>query len=381
MTVYKAFLQLTWRKKIIIIPIVGIFLAISIIITVTVQEKQSFEDVSLKIGLVDHSESELSRDLISYLESGNQVHLIDADATEQKRGIFNDRYDLTMTIYENLEQNVLSGQKAVGMIKNRQSAQAYFGEMKVQKFLLFSKAAYENGKFDTARVREALTADSEIQFLAADQAETENYVLVYFSSGAYIFSLLIFLAVGMVMADFGDEQLQLRNEVSGKSKLSFQQELLLGQITLLVISLLPIMLYPLVPGGNMTRIYLEHLGPIVLNVALLCVAILSIFNFIYSLSQKHTTISAVGNVLSMGFGFISGGMVPREFLPDISLILARFFPIYYYININEAIYQPDFTWGEILPDILIQLGFTCGFFALNLLVRHLKQKQWRAVKN
>ena len=46
MTVYKAFLQLTWRKKIIIIPIVGIFLAISIIITVTVQEKQSFEDVS-----------------------------------------------------------------------------------------------------------------------------------------------------------------------------------------------------------------------------------------------------------------------------------------------------------------------------------------------
>ena len=249
MTVYKAFLQLTWRKKIIIIPIVGIFLAISIIITVTVQEKQSFEDVSLKIGLVDHSESELSRDLISYLESGNQVHLIDADATEQKRGIFNDRYDLTMTIYENLEQNVLSGQKAVGMIKNRQSAQAYFGEMKVQKFLLFSKAAYENGKFDTARVREALTADSEIQFLAADQAETENYVLVYFSSGAYIFSLLIFLAVGMVMADFGDEQLQLRNEVSGKSKLSFQQELLLGQITLLVISLLPIMLYPLVPGG------------------------------------------------------------------------------------------------------------------------------------
>ena len=118
-----------------------------------------------------------------------------------------------------------------------------------------------------------------------------------------------------------------------------------------------------------------------LNVALLCVAILSIFNFIYSLSQKHTTISAVGNVLSMGFGFISGGMVPREFLPDISLILARFFPIYYYININEAIYQPDFTWGEILPDILIQLGFTCGFFALNLLVRHLKQKQWRAVKN
>ena len=56
MTVYKAFLQLTWRKKIIIIPIVGIFLGISIIITMTVQEKQSFEDVSLKIGLVDYSD-------------------------------------------------------------------------------------------------------------------------------------------------------------------------------------------------------------------------------------------------------------------------------------------------------------------------------------
>jgi ABC-2 type transport system permease protein len=185
----------------------------------------------------------------------------------------------------------------------------------------------------------------------------------------------------MVMADFGDEQLQLRNEVSGKSKLTFQQELLLGQLTLLLISLLPIMLYPLVPGGNMTRLYLEHLGPMVLNVTLLCLAILSIFNFIYSLTQKHNSISAIGNVLAMGFGFISGGMVPREFLPDISLILARFFPIYYFININEAIFQPDFTWGGILPDILIQLGFLCGFFALNLLVRRLKQKQWRTVKN
>ena len=109
-------------------------------------------------------------------------------------------------------------------------------------------------------------------------------------------------------------------------------------------------------------------------------AILSIFNFIYSLTQKHNYICN-GNVLAMGFGFISGGMVPREFLPDISLILARFFPIYYFININEAIFQPDFTWGGILPDILIQLGFLCGFFALNLLVRRLKQKQWRTVKN
>jgi ABC-2 type transport system permease protein len=267
------------------------------------------------------------------------------------------------------------------VVSSGASAQAYFGEMKVQKFLMFSKAAYENGKFDTDRVREALTADSEIQFLASDQAETENHVLLYFNSGAYIISLLIFLAVGMVMADFGDEQLQLRNEVSGKSKLTFQQELLLGQLTLLLISLLPIMLYPLVPGGNMTRLYLEHLGPMVLNVTLLCLAILSIFNFIYSLTQKHNSISAIGNVLAMGFGFISGGMVPREFLPDISLILARFFPIYYFININEAIFQPDFTWGGILPDILIQLGFLCGFFALNLLVRRLKQKQWRTVKN
>jgi hypothetical protein len=47
MTVYKAFLQLTWRKKIIIIPIVGIFLAISIIITMTVQEKSHSRSVWL----------------------------------------------------------------------------------------------------------------------------------------------------------------------------------------------------------------------------------------------------------------------------------------------------------------------------------------------
>ena len=246
MIVYKAFLKLTWRKKFIIIAIVGVFLAISILISSQVTETLSFEDVSLNIGLVDHSDSPLSRDLISYLEESNKVTVVDEDETELKRGIFNNRYYVTMEIYEDLERNVLEGKEAIDIIKNRESAYAFFGELQAQKFLMFAKATYENGKFDTDKVLTALKSESEVSFLEEGIQADQNYLRFYFNSAAYISSMLTFLAVGMVMADVGDEQLQMRNNVSGKSAISFQRELLLGQLTLIVVSLLPVMLYPII---------------------------------------------------------------------------------------------------------------------------------------
>ncbi|HHV42271.1 MAG TPA: ABC transporter permease [Clostridiaceae bacterium] len=377
MIVYKAFLKLTWRKKFIIIAIVGVFLAISILISSQVTETLSFEDVSLNIGLVDHSDSPLSRDLISYLEESNKVTVVDEDETELKRGIFNNRYYVTMEIYEDLERNVLEGKEAIDIIKNRESAYAFFGELQAQKFLMFAKATYENGKFDTDKVLTALKSESEVSFLEEGIQADQNYLRFYFNSAAYISSMLTFLAVGMVMADFGDEQLQMRNNVSGKSAISFQRELLLGQLTLIVVSLLPVMLYPIISGDANLDFYLRNIGLFVLNISLLCLAIISIFNFVFSLTKKHSALAAIGNVFSLGFGFISGSMVPRELLPDFSLFVARFYPIYYFININNAFFEADFKFKDILPDLLVQVGFIVGFFFLALLVNRLKQKQWR----
>lgn len=377
MIVYKAFLKLTWRKKFIIIAIVGVFLAISILISSQVTETLSFEDVSLNIGLVDHSDSPLSRDLISYLKENNKVTVVDEDETELKRGIFNNRYYVTMEIYEDLERNVLEGKEAIDIIKNRESAYAFFGELQAQKFLMFAKATYENGKFDTDKVLTALKSESEVSFLEEGIQADQNYLRFYFNSAAYISSMLTFLAVGMVMADFGDEQLQMRNNVSGKSAISFQRELLLGQLTLIVVSLLPVMLYPIISGDANLDFYLRNIGLFVLNISLLCLAIISIFNFVFSLTKKHSALAAIGNVFSLGFGFISGSMVPRELLPDFSLFVARFYPIYYFININNAFFEADFKFKDILPDLLVQVGFIVGFFFLALLVNRLKQKQWR----
>ena len=82
-------------------------------------------------------------------------------------------------------------------------------------------------------------------------------------------------------------------------------------------------------------------------------------------------INGLSTVASLGTAFISGVMVPQEFLGEKVLTIAKFFPTYYFVRINETKIN---SLGDIRYELLMQVLFGIVFLSLGLYFGKIRQK-------
>lgn len=108
----------------------------------------------------------------------------------------------------------------------------------------------------------------------------------------------------------------------------------------------------------------------VLNSFVFAFCCASISYLIGNLAKSQDAVSAVCNVVSLGFSFISGAFVPQEMLGASILKIASFTPTYWYVKANNTIAgltQFDFSHLKpVLSDMLILVCFSAAFFAVAL---------------
>lgn len=86
MIVFKSFLRICWKKRWIILLALGIFIGVSIMSS-SVSTQGEYMDKALRIGISDNSKSELSNDLIKYLDTTHDITLEDKSSEEFERDI------------------------------------------------------------------------------------------------------------------------------------------------------------------------------------------------------------------------------------------------------------------------------------------------------
>ena len=74
-------------------------------------------------------------------------------------------------------------------------------------------------------------------------------------------------------------------------------------------------------------------------------------------------INGISTVLSLGTSFISGVMVPQELLGDRVLTIAKFFPTYYFVRIND---MGPISLLDVRFEILMQILFGIAFLLMGL---------------
>ena len=79
----------------------------------------------------------------------------------------------------------------------------------------------------------------------------------------------------------------------------------------------------------------------------------------------------MSTVLSLGTSFISGVMVPQEVLGENVLKIAKFFPTYYFVKINEMTVN---SFLDMKYEISMQLLFAIVFLLMGLYFNKVKQK-------
>lgn len=373
MTVYKYFLKIALKHKWIIISYTVIFFILSIINgSATGKTETIFMEKSLDIGVVDESNSELSISFIKYLEDDNILTTMENDKEYIQEQIFLEAIDAVIIIPKDFENLVINKKESIEIMRDERKLGSVQVENEINKFLTFANATYLDGKFDLSKVENVLDREIEVEVLQVDDYKKDNGVNTwfkyYFNYTGYIIIAIYVAVIGLLMLEINDKNIQDRMKVSSKKFFKFNMEIYLGQVTLaILITSIFILGSVLLKGEYIAEI---NFSKYLLNIFAFSFAILGFTFLINNLTTSRFVINGISSTISLGTAFISGVMVPQEFLADNVLKIAKFFPTYYFVKINE---MNTNSFLDIKYEIFMQVLFGIFFFLIGLYFSKVKR--------
>ncbi len=373
MTVYKYFLKIALKNKGVILSYTIIFFILSIINGGgNAQRETSFMESKLDIGIVDNSRSELSNSLIDYLEKKNNI--IDTKANENyiKEQVFLQIADVIILIPEDFEERIINKEKTIEIYRDDRNIGSYQIQNQINKFISFANATYEDGKFDLSNVNTALDQEIKVNLIKSDNNinhKINTWFKFYFNFTSYIIMAIYISVIGFVMNDFINNDVENRRKISSIKFLKFNREMYLGQLTIASFITLIFILGSVVLKG-------KYIGEVdfskyVINTIVFSFSALCLVFLINNITNNKFAITGISTVLSLGTSFISGVMVPQQFLGEKVLTIAKFFPTYYFVKINEMDIN---SFLDVKYEIFMQLLFAIAFLLMGLYFSKARQK-------
>ncbi len=374
MTVFKYFIKSATRHKWVIIGYAMIFLVLSVINGSQTEGKETqFMQTNLNIGVVDNSDSELSHGLILYLGKNNIITAMEDDIDFIKEEIFLNGQDSVILIPKDFQELVVKKQKSIEIIRDDRRMEPLQIENDINKYLAFANATYTEGKFNLVEVESALSKEAEVEFSKGFSQSNvdgvDRWFQYYFNFSSYVIIAIYVAVIGLIMADFNTKNIQERMKVSSKKFLNFNIELYLGQIFIgFLITTVFVLGSIALKGRSIGEVdFFKY----VVNLYIFSFSILCFTFLINNLTSSRFVINGISTVASLGTSFISGVFVSQEFLGEKVLTIAKFFPTYYYVKVNEMNIN---SFGEIKYELFMQVLFGIVFLSLGLYSSRARQR-------
>lgn len=368
MTVYKYFVKSAWRHRWIAIVYLAIFMFFSVMnISRSVErENATFEPSHTKIGIICHNEGETAKDLCEYLKGHSVVKEVPEDLADAKETIFLEKVDAIVVIPSDFEQRLQGEKSAVEVIFDFKNMKGHLVSNYLNKYLMLLKATEQNGTYDAEKVLRVMKKEIPVS-LISDKRESshsgnlDRWFRSYYNFAAYIMLAIYIGVIGTVMSDFKEENVVKRIHSSAKSNFRVQIQTYFGQLS----AALSITGFLAVASLVLQRKHLAqiHLFKYLANILIFSLVALGITFLINNLTNNRSAKSALSTVVSLGLAFISGIMIDQEFLSGATIKIAKFFPAYYFVKLNNLI-AADTT--QIITYLGIQLLFAAAFLVLGI---------------
>lgn len=374
MTVYKYFLKTALRHKWIIIGYAAIFFSISLIGGAGSGTSQGeFMEENLYIGVVDNSDSDLSRGLIEYLGEKNTLIQMEDNRDYIKEQIFLQSVHAVAIIPEDFESKVKNNEEAIEIFRDERIMGSMQVENQISKFLIFAKASSIDGNFDLERVENSLKEEVEVQLISGDNRLADDgpntWFRFYFNFISYVIIAVYVAVIGLIMTDFNNKNIKDRMKISSKKFLRFNVEMYLGQVTLgILITSIFIIGALIIRSKDIGDV---NLFKYVINTFVFSFSILCFTFLINNVTSSKFVINGLSTVASLGTAFISGVFVSQELLSESVLSIAKFFPTYYFVRINDMTVN---VFSDMTYELSMQVLFGFAFLAIGLYFSKIRQK-------
>ncbi len=304
----------------------------------------------------------------------NQVQLPDEEEALQDALHFG-KIDYILRIPEGFVADVLAGTpQVIEKTLVPQSAQAMFTDTFVESYWQRVAQYSEHMPGLTEEtyalyVRESFKESSEV-VVRQSPTPKQRGVLFTMNYIGYILVTMMILIVGMGIERFYSEDVYRRSCCGAKSKTTLYLQLFWAHVC---VALLAYGMLISIVGVKYQYSFVSEKGLLyLLNGGVFLSVALSIGFLIGRVVRRRHVQNMVANVVGLGLSFVSGVFVTRSYLPEEVLEVAKFAPMYWYVDANEQIDALTVMGGEqvvvIMQSIGVQVGFMVAILSVGLVV-------------
>ncbi|MCL2354586.1 MAG: ABC transporter permease [Oscillospiraceae bacterium] len=366
MTVFKTYMKVLLKNKI----VVGINFVIFLAIAVLMSRNPVVTDNILEfvnVGIIYNYENTKNDGLVRHLSETFNVVDIEDDSVTIKTALFYDEVHYVIIINEDGFQSYQVPNSSVGHLVES-SINNY-----LNTFALIQSAGTttdENEIVNQTIENINLTTNVILEY----DDGTIGYLGIYFNMFVYGGLGSIVMGIGVAMIAFNRKTVYERTVVSSTKLTRRNIHLSFSSLVFsLMVWVVTVLVAIVITGADIQDGIVQLF---ILNSFIFTIVCCSLGFLISQLLKKMVVLSAVISVLGLVLGFISGAFVPQFLLGDLTIAIAQFTPAYWFVLVNDLIVDMGtITLEPLVNGILIQIGFAVAFSALALAVSKYKMEK------
>jgi hypothetical protein len=337
----------------------AILIILTSLISGTYEDKYSRQ--KLNIGIIKNEDSQFGNSLIEYLDKENNIYYYDCQEAAEL-DLYTRFIDGIVEIPVDSEKILLStNDPPLRVFTDITNSQSIFLHRIANKYPLYYKAMINAGQLDLERLSTALHEKAEVIFSSAQNVTEKRF---HGFAGVYGFVVMMILIklLGDLNISFNKKNIQIRNRISSKSNHRLKGEIMLAQILIAVLAFLIVIgFFLLVLFGEMLKS--QSLAYYLLVIFLWTMVVALFSNLINQISKTKALNDIIGNALPVIIMFLSGSVLPIEFMPGFIQNIAKFSPLFYY---NQGLLKISESNFDISGELLIVGAFGIAFYLTSI---------------
>lgn len=354
----------------------GIFIGLAILMSniTSGTEMSSFEETKIQMAVIDRDNSELSKALKEYMGTRQNLVAMDDDKEKMQDNLFARKVEYILIIPPHFEEKLKSGEEIyTENIKVPGSYTGFFADSQVNQYLKSLKTyiAAGYGVTDAAEnVEEDLNIKGQVT-LQGDSVKADMPSIYYYLRYIpYALMAVLIYGISPALRAFQNRDLKKRNECGAMTLNQRNKQIMAACVVFSTIVWGVFMIAAVV-------LYREQLldGNIkygILNTMAFLLVAASIAFMVGMLVRSDNALTALVNIISLGFCFMGGVFVPQEIMSEKVLAFCKFVPSFWYVRVNDLLGESIGITEQIRTDvwlgILVQIGFASVIFALTLVL-------------
>ncbi|MGI6736306.1 MAG: ABC transporter permease [Anaerovoracaceae bacterium] len=371
MTVFKAYRNILWRYRFVILGVTVLLLFFGAVNARSDNGASAFIRTKPEICIVNHDQgSAITGELTDYLGRTCTVKTPSGGAQGRSDALFYRDISCIVEIPEHYGDDLLAGRTPELRIRCIDSSYGSLAQMLLKRCvraIKTSAADSHNEKVVLRRVRHSLRRTSTVQLTRREKLDADRLSRAagYFSFASYAFLCGEIYVIGIILFIFNEEKIRRRTVISPVRVRRLYRRLLLCS------SLFALVLWGLYTGMAVL-LYHDVMSTFhgllfALNALLFALCALTLAVLVGRVAGSRSAINGLMNIIALGSSFLCGAFVPPEMLPNKVVQAAHALPSYWFIRGNDLIagLEGSEVPAELIHDMLFVAAFLLLFFVLS----------------